>query len=126
MIMRMLPLPLLLLAFATIAADNSRPANFDHEESDRRLANLIKFPEEISGKVSLVLNCVSRIQPSGSMKETGCYAENQYEQTFTGMVIKAAKKARMNPAIFEGKPVEIYLQFRVQFVAEEKKEAEKE
>jgi len=126
MITRILPLPLLLFALVTFAADSSRPANFDHEESDRRLANLIKFPEEVSGKVSLVLNCVSRIKPSGKMDDTGCYTENQYEQAFTGMVIKAAKKARMTPAIFEGKPVEIYLQFRVQFVAEEKQQKEKQ
>lgn len=109
---------MLILTVVTQAAEGNRPASFGHEESDRRLVNLIKYPEEVSGKVSLILSCVSRIQPSGRMKETGCYQNNQYEQAFTGVVIKAAKKARMTPAIVNGKPAEIYLQFRVEFIRE--------
>lgn len=117
------------LGFSSVAvpAQSSRPASFEHEESKRRLENLIEFPKEVSGKVSLVLSCVSRIKQNGRMDETGCYQNNQFEAAFTGSVNKAAKKARLIPAIVNGKPAEIYLQFRVEFVREGeiKKEVEK-
>ena len=70
------------------------------------------------GKVALVLHCVSRIQPSGKMKDTGCFTQNQFEQSFNSQVVRAAKKARMIPALINGKAYEIYLQFRVEFAAE--------
>lgn len=111
--------PLLMLLFAINAnAEGSRAAGFDYEESKRQLANVIEYPDGIKGKVSLVLSCVSRIQSNGKMKDTGCFTKNQYEQTFAGQVVKAAKKARMTPAIVNGKSYEIYLQFRVEFLAE--------
>lgn len=108
----------LFIATAANAAEGSRAANFDYPESKSRLANLIKYPGKVTGKVSLILSCVSRVQPSGKMKETGCYQNNQYESVFAATVVKAAKKARMNPAIVNGRPSEIYLQFRVEFLRE--------
>ena len=108
----------LFIATTANAAEGSREANFDYPESKNQLANLIKYPDKVTGKVSLILSCVSRIQPSGKMKETGCYQNNQYESVFAATVVKAAKKARMNPAIVNGRPSEIYLQFRIEFLRE--------
>lgn len=109
---------ILLITFNADAAAEGRPANFDYPEDKSRLATLIKYPKGVTGKVSLILNCMSRIQPNGKMKDTGCYTKNQYDQTFAAEITKAAKKARLNPAVLNGRPAEIYLQFRAEFIAE--------
>ena len=121
MIKRLLPLALLIFAGTAWPAEGSRPASFDHPEPDRQFAKVIVFPREVKGKVELVLDCVARIQPSGRLKDTGCYSENQYEQAFTSQVIKASKRARMIPALVNGKPYETYMQFRIAFAADEYK-----
>jgi hypothetical protein len=121
MIKRFPPLALLIFAGAAWPAEGSRPASFDHPEPDRQFAKVIVFPREVKGKVELVLDCVARIQPSGRLKETGCYSENQYEQAFTSQVIKASSRARMIPALVNGKPYETYMQFRIAFAADEYK-----
>ena len=118
MFTRVLPVIFLYFTSFAVAAQENRPATFDYEESDKQLQNLISFPKEVTGKVELVLSCVSRIQPNGKMDETGCYQMNQYEQAFASSVIRAARKARMKPAIVEGKSREVYLQFRVEFIRE--------
>ena len=118
MFTRLLPIYLLIFSGFAYSAEGNRPASFLYEESEKQLVNLIRYPKDIKGKVALVLNCVSRVQPSGKMKDTGCLTENQYEQTFTSQVIKAGKRARMVPALIDGKAYEIYLQFRVEFAAE--------
>jgi len=121
MFFRLMPLMLVIFAATTWSAEGNRPASFDHPEPDRRLADVFVFPKEVTGKVELVLDCVSRIQPSGKLKDTGCYTDNQYEQAFTSQLIKAAKRARAIPALVNGKPYEIYMQFRIVFAAETKK-----
>ena len=114
---RILPLALLAFAAGALAQDNFRPANFDFEEDKRRLDKLIEFPE-VTGDLSVMLLCASRIQSNGKMVDTGCYLQNNYEGPFAEAVNKAAKKARLNPAIVDGKAREVYLQFRVEFIAE--------
>ena len=111
-------LAFLALASVATAADGRRPANFDHEDPDRRFANLIKFPET-RGNITVVLNCFSQVQSNGKMKETGCYMKDNFDSPFVIAVADAAKKARMNPAIVNGKPQRIFLQFRVAFKAED-------
>ena len=110
-------LALLAMAATALAADNSRPANFDHEDPDRRFANLLKFPET-KGNLTVVLNCFSQVQLNGKMKDTGCYMKDNFDTPFVVAVANAAKKARMNPAIINGKPRRIFLQFRVAFKAD--------
>jgi len=119
--MALLPMVLLVLAGAGWTAEETRPASFDHPEPDRQLQRVIVFPREIKGKVELVLDCVARIQPNGKLKDTGCYTDNQYQQAFTSQVIKASSRARMAPALVNGKPYEIYMQFRIAFAADEYK-----
>jgi len=108
---------LLLVAGAALSADDMRPANFEHEESKRRLDKRIVFPK-MTRDATVMLLCVSQVAANGRMKETGCYTKDQFEADFSSAVIKAAKKAHMNPAIVNGKSQKIYLQFRVEFIAE--------
>jgi len=108
---------LLLVAGAALPADDMRPANFEHEESKRRLDKRIVFPK-MTRDATVMLLCVSQVAANGRMKETGCYTKDQFEADFSSAVIKAAKKAHMNPAIVNGKSQKIYLQFRVEFIAE--------
>jgi len=117
----------LALAFSTAQIANAQgvqPASFEHSEADRRLDSLVKFPD-IEGKLSVMLNCFSRVKTSGKLTDTGCYTEKNYDQPFAAAVIKAAKKARMKPAIVGGKAREVYLQFRAEFIADGEKGAEK-
>jgi hypothetical protein len=115
-----LPASLLLLVFSStaFAADGYRPANFDHEDPKRQFAKLLEFPE-VKGNITVILNCFSQVESSGKMKDTGCYVKDNFDSTYVNAVAKAAKKARMNPAIVNGKPQRVFLQFRVAFKAEE-------
>ena len=107
---------LLLVAGAAWSAGEMRPANFEHEESKRRLDKRIVFPK-MTRDATVMLLCVSQVAANGRMKETGCYTKDQFEADFASSVIKAAKKAHMNPAIVNGKSQKVYLQFRVEFIA---------
>ena len=110
---------MLLLASATaLPADGTRPANFEHEESKRRLYKRIVFPE-MTRDATVMLHCVSQIAANGRMKETGCYTKDQFDSDFASAVVKGAKKAYMNPAIIDGKAQKVYLQFRVGFIAKD-------
>lgn len=108
---------LLLIASSLVAAADFRPANFNIEDPKQRLDRLLKFPD-VKGDVSLILSCFSKVQSTGKMQDTGCFMKDQYDQPFALAVHKAAKKARMNPALIGGKAKQIYLQFRVEFSAE--------
>ncbi len=100
-----------------LPAVEMRPANLEHEEEIRRLYNRIVFPK-MTRDATVMLHCVSQIAANGRMKETGCYTKDQFDSDFASAVIKGAKKATMNPAVVNGKSQKIYLQFRVEFIAE--------
>jgi hypothetical protein len=108
---------LFLAAIAVPAAEQMRPADFQFEEADKRLVNRIEFPD-VSGKVSAMISCYSIIQKSGRMKDTGCYMKDNFDQQFAAAIIKAAKKASMTPAIINGEKSRIYMQYRVEFIAD--------
>lgn len=105
---------------ATTLAQDPRPANFDVEDEDRQMRRLLGFPQ-VSGDVEVQLNCFSLVQESGKMKDTNCYMMKNYDEPFVLAVTQAAKKARMNPAIIDGEPREVYLQFIVKFMQKEDK-----
>lgn len=107
---------MLLLAHAAHAAGDMRPADFDHEDADRRLSSRIAFPE-IKGDTSVMLSCFSQIERNGKMKETGCIARDNFHARFAAAVMKAAEKSRVRPAVIDGDERKIYLQFRVEFEA---------
>jgi len=101
-----------LLAGAAAAADGPRtPARFEHE--DRALGALIRFPE-LKGDTTGRLRCASQVSRSGDVEKTGCYLVEQGDQVFITEIVKAAQKARMTPAIIDGRPAAVYVQFRVE------------
>ena len=107
----------LMLAGTALSADEMRPATFDHPEEKERLGTRIEFPE-VSKDMSTMIHCYSQISARGKMKESGCYQRNNPDMPFLVATLKAAKKATLTPAIINGKARSIYLQFRVEFVAE--------
>jgi hypothetical protein len=114
---KLLALMICLASVHAAAQDGLRPASFDFEEEEKQIDQLIEFPD-VGGDLSVMLLCFSRVQPNGRMENTGCYVTKNYDEPFAMAVNKAAKKARMTPALIDGKAREIYLQFRVEFSAE--------
>ena len=107
---------LLLVAAIAWSAADLRPADFQHEERERRLANRIEFPD-VKGDATAMISCFSQISKGGKMKETGCFTKDNFDAAFAAAIMKAAKKSSMNPAIIDGDKRTIYLQFRVEFTA---------
>ena len=111
---------LLLVAGTARSADDMRPANFEQVESKRRLAERIEFPE-MTRDATVIIHCNSQISASGKMTKTGCYTKDNFDTAFAAAIMKAAKKALLSPAVVGGKARKIYLQFRVEFIAEGEK-----
>jgi hypothetical protein len=108
------------LCLSTAAGAQMRPASLGYEDPDKRFENLLAFPS-VQGKLTVNLSCFSQVQDSGKMEETACYMKDQFDQPFAAAVAKAAKKGRMTPAIIGGKARTVYVQFRVNFVADGEK-----
>lgn len=107
-------IPFLLLCFLAANAFAQRiPATFGSGE--KSLPALIEFPE-LKGDTSVTLRCAGIVQNDGDMEMNGCYAENPADQLFIKAIVDAAKDARAQPATADGKPMPVYLQYRVQFV----------
>lgn len=100
------------LLMCSVANAERSPATFGHAEAS--LTSLIEFPE-LRGDATVMLQCFAQVQGSGKMKETGCFLNNNGDQVFIAAIMKAAKKARLNPAQMDGKKMAVYVQFRVQF-----------
>jgi hypothetical protein len=79
------------------------------------LPELIEFPE-LKGDTSAVIRCAARVEDSGKMKDNGCAASSPADQIFIEPINKAAKKARLTPAVADGREAGIYFQYRVEFI----------
>ncbi|HSD69775.1 MAG TPA: hypothetical protein VLB07_09480 [Woeseiaceae bacterium] len=90
---------------------------FELEEAERSFPALLQFPD-VAGNFSIMMLCASQIETSGKMQDTFCVIRNNGEVPFGAAIQKAAQKARMTPAIIDGKKQKIYLQFRVEFIKE--------
>lgn len=82
---------------------------------EKSLKALIKFPE-LKGDTSAVIRCAARVQHDGRMKDNGCVAASPADQIFATPVNEAARKARLMPAIADGREREVYFQYRVEFI----------
>jgi hypothetical protein len=78
-------------------------------------SRLIKFPE-LKGDTSAIIRCAARVEASGKMKDNGCAANTPADQIFAVPINKAAKKARMTPAVADGREKDVYFQYRVEFI----------
>jgi hypothetical protein len=105
----------LLVSAAASASAQTVPATFGDPEEERHLIKFFKLPD-IRGDYSVMLRCFASIEKSGKMKDVGCYNSTEAEYALMQALQKAAKKARLTPALIDGKPRKIYLQFRAQFV----------
>ena len=102
------------LAFGTSAiAEETSPAFFSTGE--KSLTELIEFPE-LRGDTSVALSCIGIMNGKGKLEEHGCFRRNPGDETFIAAVYPAIKKARLNPAVYDGKRVHVVFQYRVQFV----------
>ncbi|MDZ7643420.1 MAG: hypothetical protein U5K76_03825 [Woeseiaceae bacterium] len=111
--LRKLTLPLTLLACASAAsADERVPATFDHAEDN--LATKIEFPE-FKGDAAARLRCAARVAGSGKFGDGGCYAHTAGDEVYIEAINKATKKARMNPATIDGRALDVYVQYQVEF-----------
>jgi hypothetical protein len=106
---------LVLLAGAAIA--QTSPATFGDPAAEKHILKFFKLPE-IKGDYSIMLRCMAIAEQSGKLKELGCYNSTQAEYAMMQALQKASKKARVVPAMIEGKPRKIYLQFRAEFIGE--------
>lgn len=111
-------LSFLVLCLSTAAGAQMRPVSFGYEDPDRRFENLLAFPS-VEGKLTVNLTCFSQVRDNGKMDETGCFMKDQFDQPFAAAVANAAKKGRLIPAVIGGKARTVYLQFRVNFVADD-------
>lgn len=81
------------------------------------LARRIEFPE-LRGDTTASIRCAARIQTNGKMKDNGCASTTPSDQVFIVPINKAARKARLSPAVADKRNREVYLQYRVEFVKE--------
>ncbi len=94
-------------------AQEYAPANFSGGE--KSLSELIEFPE-LRGDASVTISCLGLLERSGKLDKHGCYVRNPGDETFVAAIYKAVKKARLVPAVYDGKPATVVFQYRVQFV----------
>ncbi len=82
---------------------------------NKSLASLIEFPE-LKGDTTAVIRCAAIAEDDGDLKMNGCFAEEPADQLFIKPIVDAAKRARVVPAVADGKRRAIYLQYRVEFI----------
>ncbi|MDZ7769436.1 MAG: hypothetical protein U5K38_10355 [Woeseiaceae bacterium] len=103
---------IILFAAAGARAAETWPARFDAGEDS--LEARIKFPET-RGDGTIIIRCAAQVSDSGKMEKHGCYGDNSGADVFIAAINKAAKKARMQPAVIDGRPHAVYVQYRVRF-----------
>ena len=105
-------LGLCLAAATTPALAEYSPAGFSSGE--KSLEALIEFPE-LRGDVSVTISCIGLLARNGKLEEHGCYQQNPGDETFIATIYKAAKKARLVPAVLDGRAVSVVFQYRAHF-----------
>lgn len=83
-------------------------------EGEESLQALIEFPE-LKGDTTAVIRCAARVESNGRMRDNGCVANAPADELFIVPINRAARKARLSPAVADGRAMEIYLQYRVEF-----------
>ena len=109
-------LPLLVAVFSSgtaLAETAFTPADFS--TGDKSLGNLIEFPE-LRGDASVTISCLGLLSGRGKFDQHACYQRNPGDETFIAPIYKAVKKARLKPASYAGRQVDVVFQYRVKFV----------
>ena len=100
-------------AASNSGAQEYAAANFS--EGEKSLSELIEFPE-LRGDASVTISCLGLLESNGKLDKHGCYVRNPGDETFVAAIYKAVRKARLAPAVFDGKAETVVFQYRVQFV----------
>jgi hypothetical protein len=107
---------LTLLAALVLSANSAlaqrTPATFNHP--DNSLQSRIVFPE-LRGDSVAQIRCAAQVQRNGKFEQNVCFVEKAGDEVFIKAINEAAKKARMNPAIIDGKTAAVYVQYMVVF-----------
>ena len=100
--------------FAFAASSGSSPAGF--AAAEKMLDQLIKFPEAAaSSTMDRMLTCQGILKASGKMTQAGCFVKEFTDEPYVAAVNKAVKKARFRPAVYNGKKIGVYFQYRIRF-----------
>lgn len=94
-------------------AQQNVPGGFS--EGEKSLTELIEFPE-LRGDANVTISCLALLETNGKLDKHGCYVRNPGDETFVAAIYKAVKKARLVPAVYDGRPTEVVFQYRAQFV----------
>ena len=105
-------LSLLFLIYSFPIFGESTPANFNVNE--KSLTSSIKFPQ-IKGDISITINCSGVIQKNNKIKFFNCYKNQPGDEVYIQEIYKAYKKARFQPATFNNKREDAFVQFRIKF-----------
>ncbi len=97
----------------------STPARFG--DGEKSVGRLIEFPE-LRGDTTVTISCLGIVTSRGKLDKESCYLRSPGDEPFIAAFMKASRKARLVPATFDGRPVSVVFQFRVQF----KKEGEEQ
>lgn len=101
-------------AFAFGAGSTSSPAGFGTGENT--LDKKIKFPDAAaSSTMDRMLTCQGILKASGKMTQAGCFVKEFTDEPYVAAVNKAVKKARFRPAVYNGKKIGVYFQYRIRF-----------
>jgi len=99
-------------AAAPAYAAVNTPARFSGGEDG--LAQRIEFPE-VKGDGKITLRCAAKVRDDGDMDDNGCYLDDNNAGVFMKAINAAARKAKMIPAVIDGKKRDVYVQYRVEF-----------
>ena len=78
------------------------------------LKNRIKFPE-IDDDVKVAVICDAAVGRTGKFERSYCFSEDNSNRKFEGAVLRAARKARLEPALVNGQSKPIWFQYAVLF-----------
>lgn len=114
-----LPVISAIALLACIATVQSAPAQqhtpADFGDGEKSLGKLIEFPE-LRGDTSVAISCIGLLEKNGKLEKHGCYRRNPGDETFAASIYSVIKKARLVPAVYDGKPATVVFQYRAQFV----------
>jgi hypothetical protein len=105
-------LPLLFLIYSFPIFGESAPAKFNVKE--KSLISSIKFPQT-KGDISIIINCSGVILKNNKIKFFNCYKNQPGDEVYIQEIYKAHKKARFQPAVFNNKKEDAFVQFRIKF-----------
>ena len=86
-------------------------------DGEKSLGKLIRFPE-LRGDTTVAISCTGILTGRGKLDQHSCYRRNPGDETFITEILRGSRKARLIPATYNGRTVDVVFQYRVQFKKE--------